>query len=242
MSHPQKNHPTSFFSQGKTFEPHIVYPKKKGSYFPVVMVFHAWAGRDQSACKKAEQLAELGYIGVAVDLYGNAKVGQSKQENQALMQPFMQDREYLKSLILKNLEFVSTLPQADPKRIAAIGFCFGGLCALDLARSGAALAGVVSFHGLLNPLPKPGKEMIRAKILAFHGHDDPMVTPQDVLAFEQEMTAAQADWQMHVFGKTMHAFTQEQANDPDFGTVYQPLSDRRSWLALQNFLRELFQE
>jgi dienelactone hydrolase len=109
---------------------------------------------------------------------------------------------------------------------------------LDLARTGADLAGVVSFHGLFKPPGNTAGVKIRARVLALHGHDDPMVPPEDVLALEKELTEAGADWQIHVYGNTVHAFTNPQANDPAFGTVYNAVADRRSWTALQNFLSE----
>ena len=135
---------------------------------------------------------------------------------------------------------VKLMPWVDDSKIAAMGFCFGGLCSLDLARTGADLKGVVSFHGLLGAPGNTQGNAIKAKILAFHGHDDPMVPVEQVIAFEQEMTEAGADWQLHTFGNTMHAFTNPVANNPDFGTVYQPDADRRSWLAMENFLTEIF--
>ncbi len=138
------------------------------------------------------------------------------------------------------LNALKLLPWVDDSKIAAIGFCFGGLCSLDLARTGANLKGVVSFHGLLGAPGNTEGNLIKAKILALHGHDDPMVPVEQVIAFEKEMTLAGADWQLHTFGNTMHAFTNPVANNPDFGTVYQPDADRRSWLAMQNFLAEIF--
>jgi dienelactone hydrolase len=131
------------------------------------------------------------------------------------------------------------MPWVDDSRIAAIGFCFGGLCSLDLARAGADLKGVVSFHGLLGALDD-NSHPIKAKILALHGHDDPMVPVEQVIAFEKEMTKAGADWQLHTFGNTQHAFTNPLANNPDFGTVYQPEADKRSWILMENFLAEIF--
>jgi dienelactone hydrolase len=123
--------------------------------------------------------------------------------------------------------------------IGAIGFCFGGMCVLDLARDGTDLAGVVSFHGILNP-PNNPKKGIRAKILACHGFDDPMVPPDVVLNFQREMTDSGADWQMHIYGDTVHAFTNPNAHDPGFGTVYNKLAEARSWLAMRNFFKEIF--
>jgi dienelactone hydrolase len=225
---------------GKTYEAYVAYPNRGTAPYPAVLVFHAWAGRDAFSCKKADQLAELGYVGIALDLYGEGQVGRNNSENQRLMEPLIQNRLELRRRALSGLEFAKTLPQINSDKIAAIGFCFGGLCALDLARSGAQLSGVVSFHGLLMPAQGFKNELIHSKILALHGHDDPMVKPQDVLEFEKEMTHCQADWQVHVYGQTMHAFTNDQANDPSFGTVYHPLADQRAWKALRNFLEEVF--
>ena len=155
------------------------------------------------------------------------------------MQPFLEDRALLQRRMNLALETLRKIDRVDPSRIAAMGFCFGGLCVLDLARSGADIRGVVSFHGLLNPPGKTAGNKIKARVLVLHGHDDPMVPPDAVLAFERELTEAGADWQVHVYGQTMHAFTNPQANDPAFGTVYKASADRRSWQSLQNFLAEV---
>ncbi|MBS3964218.1 MAG: dienelactone hydrolase family protein [Methylomonas sp.] len=206
---------------------------------PVVLIHHAWAGRDEFVAEKARKLASLGYLAFAADVYGKGIRGNNTAENAALMQPFMQNRAMLQQRLLAALNAARVMPWADDERIAAIGFCFGGLCALDLARSGAAIRGVVSFHGLLLPadnLPAPD---IKAKILVLHGADDPMVSIDQVVALQQELTRARADWQMHSYGHTMHAFTNPAANDPGFGTVYNPVADRRSWQAALNFLDEI---
>jgi dienelactone hydrolase len=121
-----------------------------------------------------------------------------------------------------------------------MGFCFGGLCALDLARTGASLRGVVSFHGLLIPPGNIPNPQIKAKVLVLHGHDDPMGPPEQVLALQTELTQAGADWQIHIYGGTVHAFTNPLANDPGFGTVYDSQADKRSWIAMQNFFEEIF--
>ena len=207
---------------------------------PVVMIHHAWAGRDAFVDDKARQLAAMGYLAVAVDCYGKGQLGKSAEENAALMQPFMADRQLLRQRLLAGLAAVKLLPWADNTKIAAIGYCFGGLCALDLARSGSALSGVVSFHGLLQPPIGLESVAINAKVLVLHGHDDPMVPPEQVLALQTELTAAGADWQVHSFGHTVHAFTNPQANDAAFGTVYNPNANQRAWLLMQQFLTEVF--
>lgn len=207
---------------------------------PAVLVAHMWGGREAFVCDKARALAALGYAGFALDLYGAAKVGSGPEENARLMQPFLEDRALLQRRMHLALETVRRLEMVDRGRIAAIGFCFGGLCVLDLARTGADVKGVVSFHGLLKPPGNTKGTKILAKVLVLHGHDDPMVPVEDVVALERELTEAGADWQVHVYGHTMHAFTNPNANDPNIGTVYHPLANRRSWIAMRNFLEEIF--
>jgi dienelactone hydrolase len=207
---------------------------------PAVLINHTWAGRDAFVAEKAKKLAELGYVGFAVDMYGKGVLGTNPEQNMTLMQPFMADRAMLQQRMKAALAAVKLMSWVDDSKIAAIGFCFGGLCSLDLARTGVDIKGVVSFHGLLVPPGNTQGVAIKAKILALCGNDDPLVPPEQVLAFEQEMTEAGADWQLHTYGNTMHGFTNPLANDPVFGTVYQPDADRRSWITMQNFLAEIF--
>ena len=207
---------------------------------PAVLINHTWAGRDEFVAEKAKKLAALGYVGFAVDMYGKDIMGSSPEENEKLMRPFMNNRQMLQKRMQAALYAVKLMPWVDDSKIAVIGFCFGGLCALDLARTGVELKGVVSFHGLLGKPDNTQGNIIKAKILALHGHDDPLAPVDQVLAFEQEMTSAGADWQLHTFGNTLHAFTNPQANSPDFGMAYQADADRRSWLAMENFLTEVF--
>ena len=207
---------------------------------PAVLVAHDWSGRNEFACQKAEQLAELGYVGFALDMYGIGQIGKTVEEKSALIAPLMQDRNLLRQRILAALYTVKQLQAVDEKRIAAIGYCFGGACALDLARSGADLRGVVSFHGLLDaPQDLPSKKIL-AKVLALHGHEDPMVPPEKVALFQKEMTAAGVDWQMHIYGNTMHGFSNPQAHDASTGILYKNSADQRSWIAAKNFLKEIF--
>ena len=207
---------------------------------PAVLINHTWVGRDDFVAEKATKLATLGYVGFAVDMYGKGVLGTGPEQNMKLMQPFMADRAMLQQRMKAALAAVKLMPWVDDNKIAAIGFCFGGLCSLDLARTGADIKGVVSFHGLLIPPGNTQSNVIKAKVLALHGRDDPLVPTEQVLAFEQEMTEAGADWQLHSYGNTLHGFTNPLANDPDFGAVYQPDADRRSWTAMQNFLAEIF--
>ena len=210
-------------------------PAKK----PAVMIFHDWSGRNDFACQKAELLAELGYVGFALDMYGKGVIGKNNDEKQALMKPLINDRDTLRRRILAGFETVSHLEYVNTAKIGAIGFCFGGLCALDLARADVDVRGVVSFHGNLTPPPGRKPKPTRTKMLVLHGHDDPGVPPALVTAFENEMTEIRADWQVHIYSNTQHAFTNPQANDPASGLVYNSLTDKRSWIAMKSFFEEV---
>ena len=207
---------------------------------PGVMIAHAWAGRSDLENGKAEALAKLGYVGFALDNFGRGILGTNTEENSALIQPFLDDRAMLQGRLQIALEVLKGLDEVDASRVAAIGFCFGGLCVLDLARTGTDIRGVVSFHGLFGSPGNTAGNKIKAKVLALHGWDDPMAPPDQVVSLAEELSSMGADWQVHGYGNTMHAFTNPQANDPDFGTVYSPDADRRSWNAMQDFLSEIF--
>ncbi len=228
-----------YFHNGVPLEGFLAWDDALDGPRPAVLVSHAWAGRDAFAEGKARALAQLGYVGFALDMYGKGILGAGPEENAKLMGPFMEDRALLQGRQRAALDAVRQQPEVDAGRIAAIGFCFGGLCALDLARSGADLRGVVSFHGLLTPPGNTACQPISTKVLVLHGYDDPMAPPEQVLALADELTLAGADWQIHAYGGTVHAFTNPQANDPGFGTVYKAEADLRSWQALRNFLAEV---
>jgi dienelactone hydrolase len=207
---------------------------------PGVLISHAWAGRGEFEENKAAQLAELGYVGFALDLYGKGVKGTDPEQNRALMQPFLDDREMLQRRMHLALDNIRKQKEVDGERVAAMGFCFGGLCVLDLARTDADILGAASFHGLFSPPGNTADNKISAKVLVMHGWDDPMATPDQVLALAEELTSMGADWQIHAYGDTMHAFTNPAANDTGMGTVYDADADRRSWQSLQLFLAEIF--
>lgn len=217
----------------------LAYDDSRPGPLPAVLISHAWGGREESFNQKARDLARLGYAGFALDMYGNGRCGASMEENGALMQPFMADRVLLARRMNAAVTAVAELPQIDSRRIGAMGYCFGGLCVLDLARSGADVRGVVSLHGLLKPPVGTRAAKITAKVLVLHGHDDPMVPIDDVVAFEKEMTAAGVDWQLHAYGRTMHGFMDPGANNTAFGIMYNPDAERRASVALLNFLEEV---
>lgn len=220
---------------------HVAFDETITGKRPGVLILHDWTGRNQFACSLAEKLVEQGYVGFAADLYGDARLGESTEEKQALMTPLVSNRPYLLERISLAFQELCSLPEVDETKVAAIGFCFGGLCALDLARSGASAAGVVSFHGLLNaPVEGAAPEQISSKVLVLHGYDDPMVQPEMVVNFCSEMTEANADWQVQMYGHTKHAFTNPQANDLNMGTVFDEKANRRAFAAMDYFLGEVF--
>lgn len=205
---------------------------------PGVLVYPDWIGRSEFALNAAKRLVGLGYHAFVVDMYGEAKQGSTREENMQLMSPLMEDRSQLLARAQAALECFRSQASSDKQKIAAIGFCFGGLCCFDLARAAADLRGVVSFHGLFTP-PSLACHKPIAKVLALHGFDDPMATPDQAVAFGEEMNKLGADWQLHSYGQTMHAFTHPEANDRDFGIDYHETSTKRAWTACDHFLQEV---
>ena len=230
------------YQAGETLCKGVYYtPEDATGPLPVVLVCHAWDGLIQEVRDKAAKLAEAGYIAFAIDVYGGGKTVDDFSQLQATLTPYMADR----ALLLQRMQAAATaaksIPGADSSRMAAMGYCFGGLCVLDLARGGGAdIKGVVSFHGGLLPNGLDTPDRIDSKVLVLHGDDDPLVPPQEVAAFKAEMNDKKADWQVVCYGNTVHAFTRPDANNPDFGAVYSPLADRRSWQAMLNFFSEIF--
>jgi dienelactone hydrolase len=206
---------------------------------PGVLVSHTWAGQGEAERAVARKLSALRYVGFALDLYGKGMRGGTREKNAELMRPFMEDRGLLRRRINAALAALKAHPAVDAERTAAIGYCFGGLCVLDLARScPEGLRGVVSVHGMLHAPQLGAQPSIGAKVLILHGYDDPMAPPEHVLAVARELTEAGADWQLHAYGGTMHAFTNPAANAPDQGLLYNEAAARRSWRALCDFLDE----
>jgi len=188
----------------------------------------------------ARQLVHLGYTGFVADLFGKPFHGAPRDTMFGELARLRSDRASLRRRLLAVLESVRRQDAVESDHIVAIGYCFGGQCALDLARSGADIVGVASFHGLFDPPGLPPLP-IKAKVLAFHGWDDPMVPPQAVVALGQELTEAGADWQIHAYGNVAHGFTNPNAASLEIeGVRYNELAAERSWTSLINFLEELF--
>jgi dienelactone hydrolase len=224
---------------GSAFEAYVAFNGSTHKPRPAILIAHTWEGRGEFVCDKARILAGEGYIACAIDLYGKGVLGSGPDENAKLMQPCLDDRNLLQARMLRALSAVQQLDEVNETKVAAIGYCFGGLCVLDLARAGAPVKGVVSFHGLLGAPGNMGGNPITAKVLILHGNDDPMATADDVFAIENELSAAGADWQLHAYGNTMHSFTNPNANNRAMGTVYNETADHRSWVSMMSFLREI---
>jgi dienelactone hydrolase len=230
---------TLSYSDGQTtFLGYLADPEGSGRR-PGVIVAHEAPGLNDHPKRRARMLAELGYVALAADLYGNGRVAQKPEESQQLMAPLREDIPRLRRHARAALDALGKLPQVDDKRLGAMGYCFGGLTVLELARTGAPLAGIVSFHGILGTKTPEDAKNIHGRILVCTGADDPLVPPDQVAGFEREMTAAGVDWQVITYGGAKHAFTNPDANRPPV-LAYNAAADARSWDAMQSFWFELF--
>jgi dienelactone hydrolase len=230
------------YQQGDTvLEGYSIYDDAIQGKRPGVLVVHQWKGLGDYEKKRAALLARLGYNVFAADIYGKGIRPRDPTEAGAEAGKYKNDRALLRARVRAGLEVLARQERTDPKRMAAIGYCFGGTTVLELARNGADLAGVVSFHGgLSSPTPGDAKH-IKARVLALHGADDPFVPAAEVAAFEDEMRQGGVDWQLVAYGGAVHAFTDWDAgSDNAKGAAYNERADRRSWEAMKQFLAELF--
>jgi dienelactone hydrolase len=231
---------TLTYRHGATeLEGYLAHDDAKPGPLPAVLIVHEWTGHDDYVRRRAEQVAGLGYVGFAVDMYGKGVLAKDNDEAAKLATPFFNDRDLVRDRIKAALDEVRKRPEVDALKVAAMGYCFGGLCVLELARAGADVLGVASFHGIL-ATPKPALGAVHARVLAVHGHQDPFVPPQQVADFLAEMTRANVDHQLVIYGLCAHAFTVPGANDPANGRIYDGRADARSFAALKLFLVELF--
>jgi len=207
---------------------------------PTVVLIPTVMGVSELELGFARQLVELGYNAFVVDLFGKKFRGAERDVMFGEMDRLASDRPALRRRLQHVLEEVRAIDEVESGQIVVAGYCFGGMCALDLARSGADIAGAVAFHGLFDP-PGMEPERISARVLAFHGWDDPMVPPEKVVALCKELTQAGADWQIHAYGNVAHGFTNPNAHEIGIdGVRYNALAAERSWTAFVNFLEELF--
>lgn len=206
---------------------------------PGVLIAHQWKGAGDYEKMRAEMLARLGYVAFCADVYGKGVRADNPKDASALAAKYKNDRPLLRARINAALDAMRQQERVNTDQVVAIGYCFGGTTVLELARSGANVDGVVSFHGGLNtPSPADAKN-IKAKVLALHGADDPFVPNEEVLAFQKEMRDANVDWQLVAYGNAVHSFTDKGAgNDNSKGSAYNAAADRRSWEDMKDFFAE----
>lgn len=225
--------------RGQTLD-HVVVHDGSGRVLPTVVIIPTVMGVQPLEVGFAEKLVALGYHAVIADLFGRRFTpGADKEAAFAAMGELRSDRGALRDRLLSIVDLVKGRDRVDASKVAVIGYCFGGQCALDVARSGADVAAVASFHGLFDPCGLPA-EPIKAKVAAYHGWDDPMVPPEAVVALGNELTEAGADWQIHAYGHVGHGFTNPKAHEIGIeGVFYHEAAERRSWASLVNFLGEV---
>lgn len=232
------------YKQGDTaLQGWLATPKGVSGKVPAVLVIHDWSGVTRYSRERAEQLAGLGYVALVADIYGKDSQPKSPDENSKMAGKFKNDRALFRQRLLAGLEALKAQPNVDAANIAAIGYCFGGTGVLELARAGADVKGVVSFHGGLDsPSPGDGKN-IKARVLVLHGADDPFVPKEGIEAMVKEFTDAGVDWQLIAYGGAVHSFSNKYAGtDKSKGNAYDPSADRRSWAHMLQFFGELFGE
>jgi dienelactone hydrolase len=216
--------------------------RRDGQARPTLILIPTVMGVSDLEIGFGRQLVELGYNALVADLFGKEFHGAPRDTMFGEMNRLKSDRAALLRRLEHVLELTRGQPEVQAGQIAVAGYCFGGMCALDLARSGAEISAAISFHGLFDPPGLPARKY-KTKVAAFHGWDDPMVPPERVVALGQELTEAGADWQIHAYGHVGHGFTNPHASKLQIeGVAYNALAAERSWTSFINLLEELFAE
>lgn len=224
-----------------TLKGYLAYDTAVKGKRPGVLVVHEWWGLNAYAKRRADMLAQLGYVVFAADMYGDGFNTTSPDEAGKHAGEFQSNRPFGRARLTAALELLRKQKLCDSKRVAAIGYCFGGTCVLELARSGADIAGVVSFHGSLNTPNSADEKNIKCKVLVCHGANDGFEPTEEVAAFQKEMRDAGVDWQMNIYGGAMHSFTNPDADKFGIpGVAYNERADKRSWEAMKLFFAEIF--
>ena len=222
---------------------YIVYKDSGQEKRPAVLVVHEWWGLNDYSKRRARELADLGYVAMAVDMFGNGQTASSPDEAMKLAGPFYQNPQLTKTRLDAALAKLKTFPQVDTSNIAAIGYCYGGYTVLNAAKLGEPLKGVVSFHGNLGGV-KPDKNLLKARVLVLHGEADPIVKQDEVSQFRKQMDSVGANYTFKSFPNAKHAFTNPAADSVEnkfhIGVGYNADADRQSWNDMKDFLRELF--
>ena len=241
-----KGKDVTYEANGTTLKGFLAYDDSSTEKRPGVIVVHEWWGQNEYARSRATQLAELGYIALAVDMYGDGKTADHPEDATKFMNEAFSNMELFKKKFEAGLQLLKSQEQTNPEKIAAIGYCFGGATVLGMARAGVDLDGVVSFHGMLATETPAQKGNVKASILVFHGGSDPFVPKEQADAFKKEMTDAEVDFKFVEFEGVQHSFTNPGATEvgKKFGKpfVYNEDADKKSWAEMQVFLKSVFSE
>jgi dienelactone hydrolase len=208
---------------------------------PAVIVVHEWWGNNEYSHKRAEMLAQLGYVGFAIDMFGKGKITNDPKVAGEWAGAIKNDPKMAVERLRLGLDTLKAQPGVDAEKIAAIGYCFGGWSVLQMARNNLPIDGVVSFHGALAGGNPNATQPIKPKVLVCHGADDPFESPKEISDFADEMRNSKADWQFISYGGAVHSFTNPDVDKYKLqGAAYNKQADQRSWVAMKDFLHELF--
>lgn len=227
----------------KTFYANIFFKQDWELPRPAVLIYHAFEGMNDQMAENAKRIVNMGFVAITLDMYGDGLVVETIEDCMQHCMSLIQDRDELHKRLLASVAAAKDHQHVDHSKVVAMGFCFGGLCVLDLARLGCDLAGVISVHGILAPPEKTSNKDITAKVLACHGFDDPQVPQQQIHDFMTEMNSANVDWQFVTYGHTKHAFSDPHAaniGSPEMGREYNPQTTERVWRLTHDFCHEAF--
>lgn len=233
-----------YTSQGVTFKGYLAFDENLEGKRPGVLVVHEWWGLNEYARKRAKMLAELGYVALAVDMYGDGKTAMHPDDAGKFSSELMKNFDVAKARFMAAMEFLMQQPTVDPAKTAAIGYCFGGGVVLNMARQGADLKGVASFHGSLTAVKPAQPGMVKAKVLVLHGADDKFIKPEQIDAFKKEMSDGAVDYQFISYSGAVHSFTSPDADALgkkfNMPIAYNADADKKSWDELKMFLKKIF--
>lgn len=231
-------------SQGVTFKGYLAYDENLVGRRPGVLVVHEWWGLNEYARKRAQMLAELGYTALAVDMYGDGKTAMHPDDAGKFSSELMKNFDVAKARFLAAMDILKQQPTVDQTKIAAIGYCFGGGVVLNMARQGADVKGVASFHGSLNAVKPAQPGIVKAKVLVLHGADDTFIKSEQIDAFKKEMSDAKVDYQFISYPGAVHSFTSPEADALgkkfNMPIAYNADADKKSWDELKMFLKRIF--